>query len=91
MLSKKFIDAAYSARGNELCKFVRAGNGSFRREGLDRQCNGRRIQYSSKQNNGKSKADDRNSNRYYYAGTQVISTPAICLLSISACSRVCLL
>ena len=24
MLSKKFIDAAYSARGNELCKFVRA-------------------------------------------------------------------
>lgn len=24
MLSKKFIDAAYLARGNELCKFVRA-------------------------------------------------------------------
>lgn len=24
MLSKKFIDAAYCARGNELCKFVRA-------------------------------------------------------------------
>ena len=24
MLSKKFIDAAYSARGNELCKFIRA-------------------------------------------------------------------
>lgn len=24
MLSKKFINAAYNTRGNELCKFVRA-------------------------------------------------------------------